>query len=229
MSNLEIEDKFKPLNPEEYEKFSDLNHIYLDDSRFMALAPLELLRVLVDSEQVDYQKAVSIVSKTFSCKVEAFDDYEPIEITMVELKEVLPRHAILIQQLQEDLKDQIERDPSLIETFMYMDVRVLEKLGELIDEDNHGVIDMQKLSKVLVASHIFEGGNSSKEGIKFREQEHKIDDESNDVDQELITEFQREVMKRKMISKPENGFTGKGIFNLNKEKTTKFLDPLNLV
>jgi len=75
MSKLAENEGTEPLSgSDKFEKYPDFNHFFVDDSRYMVLAPLELLRILIDEEDISFNQAVKIVNKSFSCDMRALDD-----------------------------------------------------------------------------------------------------------------------------------------------------------
>jgi len=68
-----------------------------------------------------------------------------------------------------------------------MDKYSFDKLGEIINHEDHDSIDLLKLSKVLMASHIYEGGQISKEAVEHLKSEHFEDEkyETMDLNNEL--------------------------------------------
>lgn len=102
----------------DWERFPDQHVVQLND-QMNALAILELLRILIDDENLTFDRAYnSIVREMFTCTISSFNKYDSGMMISVEiLQNVLPRHLRLIeiinfefiQQLQEQYPDQGEK------------------------------------------------------------------------------------------------------------------------
>lgn len=143
---LDIVRRFKKMG-KPFDEFPDYNAIQLNDTH-PVVGALELMRVLVDLEGIDFDKAFDITKKTFSYTNHTVLP-EALETWPVDLfGNLLPRHLQLAYDINASFLDSVKRD------FPSVTGEDLAKLS-LVEESNPKRLRMANLA--IICSHTVNG------------------------------------------------------------------------
>ena len=108
--------KYK-INHESFDKFAEKNAIQLNDTHPVIAIP-ELMRILIDEEELSWKKAWDITTKTF-----AYTNHTVVPEAMEEwslqlFEELLPRHIQIVYEINrrfiEEVKKNYTTDPNIL-------------------------------------------------------------------------------------------------------------------
>lgn len=130
--------KYK-INHDSFEKFADKNLIQLNDTHPVIAIP-ELMRVLIDKENLPWEKAWKITTQTFAYTNHTVVPEALEEWSLPLFEELLPRHAQIVFEINRRFVEYLKKNYTT-------DEKILSKLS-IINEKNGKSVRMANLAIV---------------------------------------------------------------------------------